>query len=272
MDLALEPLPRRTVGDNVALARAVGWNDVESDWRVLHDAALVLGAYDQRRLVAQAALGDYGTAGTIAKMIVAPELQRCGIGRRLLEALIAEAQRRSIDVLGLVATPFGQPLYERYGFETTGEVVVLRGQPEVEVTGKLVTQLASALPATEVDRRFIRCTRKRMLTSRFREAVVATWVPEGDGYAMATLQGGSALVGPIVASTEEIARDLVSSLFRHVDLPVRVDVPKEHHEFRGWLREHGLTEEFVRPEMARGATRLPWQVPQRFALAAQAWG
>src|SRR5688500_17635957 len=110
----MEPIERLGAPDiprNVALSRSVGWPDVEGDWRVLHEAALVLGIRAESGLLARGALGDYGAAASIAKMEVAPQAQRRGIGARLLDALLTEAERRSIGVVGLVATPFGEPLY-----------------------------------------------------------------------------------------------------------------------------------------------------------------
>jgi hypothetical protein len=53
--------------------------------------------------------------------------------------------------------------------------------------------------------------------------------------------------------------------------PLRIDVPVEQVAFREWFYAQGLREQKRRLEMARGCDRLPWQVPQRFALAAQAW-
>jgi hypothetical protein len=48
-------------------------------------------------------------------MIVALNARRRGIAARILDALLQEAAQRSMRTLGLVATPFGQPLYEHRG-------------------------------------------------------------------------------------------------------------------------------------------------------------
>ena len=115
-DPAVERLTAGHVPENVALARAVGWPDSASDWRILHEAAVVLGVRREGRLIGQGALGLYGAAGVIAKMIVAPDVQRQGVGLRLLDALLREAEDRAVGVVGLVATAAGRPLYERRGF------------------------------------------------------------------------------------------------------------------------------------------------------------
>jgi len=273
---AVVRLTAETLPDNVALSRSVGWQDTESDWRVLHEAATVFGVRSAGRLVAQVGLGDYGRAGTVAKMVVAPEAQGQKIGGRLMETLLEEAERRAMPVLGLVATDAGRPLYERRGFAAVGETVVLVGTPAPLAFTGAAAPLADAAAAARVEGRWMDCSRAVLLGARFREAIATSALVGRDGgvraFAMATAQGPVALIGPIVAETEDEARMLITSLFQRAPGPVRIDVPAEHAGFRSWLQQLGLQEQVRRLEMARGAARLPWQVPQRFALASQAWG
>ncbi len=268
----IERLSPADIADNVALSAKVGWKDAPSDWRVLHDAALVLGVRREGQLVAQGCLGDYGVIATLAKMVVAPEFQRAGVGSRLLDSLLTEADSRQLPI-GLCATSFGQKLYESRGFRAVGELVVMTGVPAVGTTaGEAVVPLSDTGLAIELDRRWLGCDRSRMLRARFREVSCAFGLAGGSGYALATAQGEGRLVGPIVAGDERGARRLASAVFSAEPGPVRIDVPVEQAGFRCWLAELGLCELGVRPEMARGAARLPWQVSERFALASQAWG
>jgi len=80
------------------------------------------------------------------------------------------------------------------------------------------------------------------------------------------------LVGPILAESADGARRLAAAVLAGAERPVRIDVPLEHADFRRWLVELGLREVSRRVEMTRGCARSPWQVPERFALATQAWG
>ena len=82
----------------------------------------------------------------------------------------------------------------------------------------------------------------------------------------------SALLGPVLAETEQGARSLLLALLAGGSGPVRIDVPLQHVELRRWLVGLGLAEVSQRVEMVRGAKSAPWQVRQRFALATQAWG
>ena len=273
-DLAfdIESLVPSDVPANVELSRSVGWKDMESEWRVLHEAGDVRGVRREGRLVAQGVLGDYGNSASLAKMVVASEWQRRGLGGQLLDVFLKQADARGVPV-GLCATDLGRPLYESRQFEVSGELVILTGVPQLgTAAGVPVVPLSDAeLPVT-LDRRFSGCDRSRMLRARFREASAKVGLDRGQGFGFASPQGEGSLVGPILAETEAGARALAWALLAAASGPVRIDVPVEHAAFRRWLQSLGLREQALRLEMARGAKRTPWQVPQRFALATQAWG
>ncbi|MBY0399844.1 GNAT family N-acetyltransferase [Myxococcota bacterium] len=278
-DLHFATVTPESIPASVALAHEVGWPDTESDWRVMHASAHVIGASGGGTLVGQGALGLYGASGTIAKMIVRPSYQRMGLGGQILEMLLAEFEKRSMSSLGLVATAFGRPSYERAGFVAVGDVVGLAGVaevPSIDEAKSLVDGAAALDEMIRVDSSRLGCSRSRMLQARYSEAIGCAGVgqPGGGlcGYAMACAQVGHVVIGPVVAETVAQARVLVRSILRRIHGTVRIDVPGEQVDFLDWLFEIGLVEQKRRPEMARGCARLPWQMPTRFALAAQAWG
>ena len=55
----------------------------------------------------------------IRGFFVHPDWARRGIGRLLLEKCEREARRANFTALQLMATPMGEPLYARFGFEVT---------------------------------------------------------------------------------------------------------------------------------------------------------
>jgi GNAT superfamily N-acetyltransferase len=276
-DLLVEPLYPQEMAANVALAQQVGWPDDEADWRVLHAAAVVLGVRRTGQLIGHGALAPYEpNAGSIAKMVVAPSAQKQGIGAAILDALLAEAERRGLTTLGLVATPLGQPLYESRGFEVAGEVAVFIGTPSaLDRAGEPLAPVGDIEAAIAYERRFIACSRAAMLRGRQGEASVSAIAraPDGSvcGFAFAVVKGPYLLVGPVIADTEERARDLIRAVLARNTGPVRIDVPAEQAGLRGWLQSLGVPDKGLRAEMARGGA-LPWRVPQRFVLASQAWG
>jgi hypothetical protein len=272
--LGVELLSAADIPANVALSRSVGWKDVDADWRVLHAAARVLGVRAVGRLIAQGALADYGSAASLAKMVVAPEYQGRGLGRRLLEELLAEPDRRGVAI-GLCATDLGRPLYEKTGFSVSGELVILFGAPQLGINDPgAVVPLEDAATCVALERRFVACDRSRMLRARFDEANARFCSADerAPGFVLASRSDGASLVGPLFAATEDVARQLVQAACAALPGPIRIDVPTQHGSFRKWLVERGLAEHSQRVEMARGAVSVPWQVRERYALAAQAWG
>jgi GNAT superfamily N-acetyltransferase len=270
--LEIEALLLPDVPLNVALSRSVGWKDVESEWRVLHAAGSVRGVRRDGAVVAQGVLGDYGSCASLAKMVVAKELQGQRLGARLLDGFLQQASARGIPV-GLVATEQGRPLYASRGFQVSAELMILFGVPQLgtaapssSVTSLLVDE------AVDIDARFSGCDRSRMLRARWAEASVKLRLQTEAGFALATDQGDHTLVGPILAESEAGARALFGAVVEQARGPLRLDVPLEHAGFRQWLVSSGMAEMSQRVEMAYAAARLPWQAPQRFALSTQAWG
>ena len=266
--LTVERLSARDNPQNVALSNAVGWPDTESEWRVVHDVARVLGVRRAGELVGQGALGLFDGAGTIAKMVVSPGARRQGIGGSILDALLAEANARSLVTLGLVATPPGQPLYASRGFEPLGEVVICMGTPRLDDAAEQVSEVSDAQAMLSFDQRFITCSRAAVLCGRLRESCASAM--NAHGFALATSHASGARLGPIIAASDEAARSLTMALFRAIGGPVRVDVPAARREFRRWLQSLDLVEKGAHLEMSRGGA-LPWDVAQRFGLATQAW-
>jgi GNAT superfamily N-acetyltransferase len=269
-EFTVEVLSAADIPRNVALSQSVGWPDTESEWRVIHEAALVLGVQRGGELVGQGALGLFEGCASIAKMVVAPSLQRQRVGAKILDTLLAEAQQRSLFRVGLVATPFGRALYESRGFTPVADVAIMIGTPLPTLPSSASASVEDSEQLLAIERRFTGSARRAVLVGRLRDASAS--VICADGFALATSQSLGCRVGPIFADGEEAARALTNDLFLRLGGgPVRLDVPGEQQAFRAWLQGLGLLERGVHLEMSRGGA-LPWQVPQRFAQASQAWG
>lgn len=248
----------------------MGWPDSHAEWGVIQQAALVLGIEsDEGALLAQGALGTFEGAGSIAKMVVAPAAQKRGLGAKVLDALLREAERRALSRLGLVATAAGRRLYEGRGFTPRGDVAILVGTPALvgEPSGSAVVERVEQLLA--IERRFTGSARTSVLRGRWADSCASALCETG--FALATAHANGARIGPIFADSEQTARSLTRDLLSRLSGPVRFDVPGEHGGFRAWLQGLGLVEKGVHLEMSRGGAP-PWCVPQRFCQATQAWG
>ena len=129
-DLVFEAGAAIDPGDYRRLRAAVGWATPELDDAELTAALAATWNVVARRAGEAVAIGrlldDGALYASIWDMIVVPELQRSGLGERILRLLVERAEGRTI--VALVATDAGRPLYERHGFTTAsrGSVWMLR--------------------------------------------------------------------------------------------------------------------------------------------------
>jgi len=221
----VETLSAADIPSNVRLSNSVGWLDTEAEWRVIHEAALVLGARRDGELIGQGALGLYQGAGSIAKMLIAPDAQRQGIGAAILDGLLSEADSRSLPIVGLVATAFGRPLYESRGFEALGGVCILMGTPRLEEALAVAPPVGEAEQILAIERRFNGSSRTAVLCGRLRESS-----------ATALLAGGFAL-----ATAHEFGASWASARRRRRDCARSYDVDFSRGRRSGACRRAGRT-------------------------------
>ena len=85
---------------------------------------------------------------------VAPEMRGQRIAGQLLDLTIAEARRRNVNVVTLQASKFGKPIYERYGFTGTNEMILaprlkpMPSQVRHGLASALLDGTASAVPSS----------------------------------------------------------------------------------------------------------------------------
>jgi predicted GNAT family N-acyltransferase len=97
-------------------------------------------AYDEDRLVGTGRLVDgaideegrrdpatRGTVGTVGRMAVASGARGAGVGRAMLDLLVARAAERGFPAVELHAQVHAKAFYERAGFEPFGEIYVEAG-------------------------------------------------------------------------------------------------------------------------------------------------
>jgi GNAT superfamily N-acetyltransferase len=61
--------------------------------------------------------------GYLLNVYVEPEYRKRGLAHQLVERCMAEARRRGIRVVALHSSQAGRPIYERFGFHATNEMM-----------------------------------------------------------------------------------------------------------------------------------------------------
>lgn len=110
----LRVLDRAEIPACVALAADRGWSPELRKWGLLFDVGTVYGVDDpDRGLAGMVTLIRYGRSlAAVGMMVVAQRHDGRGLGRRLMEHVLAEADDALVT---LYATEHGRPMYEKLG-------------------------------------------------------------------------------------------------------------------------------------------------------------
>lgn len=103
---------------------AVGWADENCDCEVLSKLAekseIFVGAFDNEsnQMIGMGrVLSDGISDACIQDVAVLPQYRNQGIGKAIIQMLLAECLAKGIDWIQLIASPDGKKLYESCGFE-----------------------------------------------------------------------------------------------------------------------------------------------------------
>jgi ribosomal protein S18 acetylase RimI-like enzyme len=278
--VVLRPMTAADVEAAHALSLRVHWPHRLADWQFNFDFGSGLVAERDGELVATAQSWRWGAQhATIGLVIVDPRCQGRRIGYRLMEALLAGLDDRSVL---LHATPEGRGLYERLGFVRTGEV---RQHQGTALPAPLValdegwrlrpadhndTELLAALDAQA--RGMPRTAMLTALLGSSADTVVLDHDGSARGFAMLRRFGRGLAIGPVVAPDADGAKALIAHL---VGLSagkfVRIDVDFDSG-LTEWLESLGLLRVDAPTVMVRGAAPTAPADVRLFALVNQALG
>ncbi|WP_416465312.1 GNAT family N-acetyltransferase [Sphingomonas sp. VDB2] len=252
---AMVDLRRMTVEDLAAahtLSSEQKWPHRIEDWEMLFGLGFGYvverdGAEGQREVIGTAMAWLYGEdAATLGMVIVSPQAQGMGLGRRLMEAVLGDLGTRTVL---LNATDEGAPLYRKLGFATIGPVFQHQGAafavPMAElIPDERVRPLGAKDMATlhDLARRATGMDRDALLDALVpgAQGVVLTRCNEPVGFALFRRFGRGYVVGPTVAPDSGGAKALISHwLGSNAGMFCRLDVPEESG-LGGWLDELGL--------------------------------
>jgi GNAT superfamily N-acetyltransferase len=272
--ITLPPVSMADLDAIAALVAAVGWPHRRADIAALIELGRgrLARAGDDRTLGVGLWWPFGDTAARLGLVVISPDSQGLGIGRRLVEQLLADTAPRSVMLL---ATPAGRPLYERLGFVEVGAVCQHQGEysgrrhPDPRIRAATPEDRSAVLG---LDAAAVGVPRPAVLDDLLTvgRAFVLVENTKVTGYAIERGFGRGSVVGPVVAATESDA----IALFNAAARPgfVRVDLASEATNFGRYLTACGLALDSESPAMLRGHWPAS-SAPQRiYALASHALG
>lgn len=252
----LSALDARSLRMLDALVAASGWNQTADDWAVFHAHGTVHVVRDtQGLIVASGAVLPMGAgAAWISMVLVAPEARGAGLGRRVFERCLATVQAAG-RVAMLDATPAGEQLYRQYAFSPLWRLsrwhrdAVPGASAEAETAERRDTTSLDALIALDADALGLdRGGVLRDLMQRQGSRVTR------HAQAFAVVRDGRVAqhIGPLVATDEASAAQLLGELIDGIAKPIFIDVPDERALLGRQLSDAGFTRQRGFARMALG--------------------
>jgi len=265
-----------------------GWLPERAKWSLLLEVSEVFGidAPDGGDGADGAGTGDGALAGavvltrygadlaSVGMMLVAARYGRRGLGRALMEHLLAEAGDATVT---LFATDLGKPLYDKLGFRTIRRSAAFTGPFRAETAQTVQTAQTAVTTAArtadnsktrtrpaaaadmasiiDVDKAAFGADRSRLLRRLPAFAGRFLVLESGRGlagFAAAWQNHTSTVIGPVVAPDGAAARRLIEDLAAGIRGQVRLDLDPDRPELPPWAVRHGLQPTGLNAVMAYG--------------------
>lgn len=280
MSVQFRDMTLADIDAGLALCRASGWNQTAADWRTFLTTAPqgAIVAVEGTRVVGSAATLPYGSFTWVSMVLVEPAARGRGVGSALLARILTRVPADSIARLD--ATPLGEPIYRKLGFEPEqGLARWSCARPVLQPASGPVRRLASSdWPAiASLDADVFGASRVRLLERLAAEAPDLAWVSEERGRLRGFVLGRPGHVrdhiGPLVADTSETARPLFEAALAGVSARgALIDVPDRQTRWRPTLEARGFTIERPFLRMARGSRATPGDPSRVFAATGPEFG
>ncbi|GAA4226885.1 GNAT superfamily N-acetyltransferase [Sagittula marina] len=221
--IELVPFTQAHIPGALALSQAAQWPHRIEDWELNLSVSQGVVAVSGGRVVGTALCSLHGPVATLNMIIVDGAMRGRGLGRKVMERVIALAGDREMR---LVATQDGLPLYRKLGFEDCGRVVQLRGtacaaSPELPVSFEPVDLAKLA----QMDTAASGMARGPLLMRIAESGEVLT---TDGGFALLRRFGKGHVLGPVVARDAVAARSLLAAGMNHMQGQfLRIDLIEE---------------------------------------------
>jgi GNAT superfamily N-acetyltransferase len=250
----------------LALSKSANWNQNEADWRLMLALGRGWGVVlaDGTLAASTLALPYGGEFAWTSMVLVLPEQRRKGYASLLLRKALAENSKAGLASI-LDATPAGHEVYLQEGFRDTW------GFRRFSLSSP-----AEIIPLPEEVRPVEKADWPAILNldapafGASREAVLRNLAARLPGAALVAEQGGKIAgfvfgrdgrearqLGPLVATGEQAAMDLLAAALARTPSPVYIDIADHAPALQSWAQARGF--EFQRPftRMVMGAPLAP---------------
>ena len=269
----------------IKLSDAEGWNQTEKDWQLFleNDGNICMVAESDNRVIGTTTAINYSNhVAWIGMVLVDNDYRGRGVSKSLLTRVLKKLER--CTSIKLDATPLGQPVYKKLGFED--EYLIAR-MTNSSLKDFSFTSNSSLLPELihnndhpqiiTLDEDSFGANRAQLIGSLLKEFPGKAWMLKQNnlitGFALGRDGKRYHHIGPVVASTVNDAKMLIgAALKRLIGEPVVVDVPEDKEELMSWLTAAGFTKQRHFTRMFRKENPFPGLTSRQYSICGPEFG
>lgn len=252
------------------------WNQTENDWlRLLRlEPRGCFCATIESEVVATTTTTVYGSElGWIGMVLVDPERRQLGIATNLMHAAIDYLSSAGVRTIKLDATAAGRSLYEQLGFKDESLIERWEGIARTRTASCAKLDAGAHEEALALDRQAFGAERSKLIEMLIEDSYVTPLIATaGDGrltgYALAREGSAAVYLGPLLATSNEAATNLLDGLLSEVSgQRVYLDLNTGFEEGGKILTERGFVKQRDLIRMSYGNSRQAGSSPSIFAIA-----
>ncbi|NND71981.1 MAG: GNAT family N-acetyltransferase [Rhodothermales bacterium] len=238
-------------GRCLALSIEAGWNQSLQDWQLMLDYGTGFGIESADTLVGTAVIVPYPPEiAWISMVLVAKEWRRKGLGTELMRRCISSCNSLNL-VPFLDATEDGIPVYLSLGFTGSKSISRFTRQDSRPGSAGIENRRRSRVGITadwqeinRTDLKTFRANRASILESLVGRTSGVTLLVSDSGHGAGAVTGRPGIrfyhIGPLLASSDTHAIELVETILNKTSGPFTIDVPDVHYGFQESLRILGF--------------------------------
>lgn len=255
MSLSYRIMEPRDVAAGMSLVELANWNQTAREWDLFLErspSGCVVAEADGV-VVGTATTLDYGPFAWISMVLVHPNQRGQGIGNGLMREALRLLE--SHPCVRLDATPLGEPVYRKLGFQDEYALLRLTRDARPDGAAPHASAAEPILSPDEIDfaldQSAFQADRRAVLTWLHEGAPdLARHIP-GKGFVLGRRGGRFTHIGPLTAVDLESACSLLTAAVPPT--PVIIDVPQAQGALIGFLKAQGFEEQRPLLRMARGS-------------------
>lgn len=233
----------RHIGDAMELVTEAGWNQCAQDWQMMLSAGRGFGFKDgSGKLIASAMVLPYGSQiGWIGMVLVTKSHQRKGLAGRMMAKAVRILEEAGL-VPGLDATPAGEPVYLKQGFNpgfSFHRWNRIGSQSRNDVGSR--SGDVDIAKIQHLDRAGFGAPRPDLLENIIQRGHPVAVTDDDTGFALSRAGRIADQIGPIIAQDETAAIKLFDQQLSRLKGDVFVDIPDAHVALTAHAEAVGFT-------------------------------